>query len=81
VLVATLAASASTSGCGEEQSDAAPPRALVAKLCRQLAEGEDAQAKREFRAWCHEVYSDMSDASIEELLKALRGADRAQRKR
>jgi hypothetical protein len=72
VLVATLAVGAFMSGCGEEQSDAAPPRALVAKMCRQLAEGEDARAKRESRAWCHKVYSDMSDAEIRELLRVFR---------
>jgi hypothetical protein len=72
VLAAVLAAGASTSGCGEEQTPTARHRALVAKLCRQLSDGDDARAKRESRAWCHKVYSDMSDAEIRELLRVFR---------
>jgi hypothetical protein len=72
VLAATLAATVLMSGCGEEQSDA-PPRAVVAKLCQQLAEDEDAEAKPESRAWCRKFYVDMSDAHIRELLRLFRG--------
>jgi hypothetical protein len=80
-LAAMLAASAMTSGCGEEQTPTPRHRALVAKMCTQLAEGEDARAKRESRAWCHEAYSDMSDARIEDLLRTLRRIDRPRRNR
>lgn len=81
VLAAMLAAGASTSGCGEEQTPTARHRALVAKLCRQLSDGDDARAKRESRTWCHEAYSDMSDARIQELVRSFRRIDRDSRNR
>jgi tellurite resistance protein len=75
---AMLAASATTSGCGEEQTPTPRQRALVAELCTQISQGEDARAKRESHAWCHKAYSDMSDAQVKDLLRTFRRIDRLQ---